>query len=303
MDIVEFLKENDVEVWESGKNVARGWIGLQCPFCEDDSNHLGIRLKDNLCRCWKCGGKNLVEVIREVLNVTWKEAKNIATNISSSKDEYQVRLRPEIEDFKHEYPTIRLPKEASTSFPRMHLAYLKTRGFGVKTIKKYKLHAVYTIGPYKFRIIIPIICNKKIVSFTSRDVTGESSLKYLGASQKKYSNPKDFVYNLDSVDVGGEAILVEGPIDVWKLGDKAISFFGTSATANQTMHLYKKKIKRLYILMDNDFAGKKSATTLARALFPFVKEVNVVRLKNNNDPGELQREEAEILMRRLGLYS
>jgi hypothetical protein len=49
--------------------------------------------------------------------------------------------------------------------------------------------------------------------------------------------------------------------------------------------------------------GNKAATILAQKLFPYVKEVNIVKLKDKNDPGELRREEAEVLMRKLGLYS
>lgn len=298
MNIGELLEDRGVEFQKQGKNVSRGWIGLKCPFCNDQSNHLGIRLSDLKCKCWKCGGKNLAETFQELFEIPYKTALNLISQLETDvtfDDNYEDEKISAERYFDGSIPKIDLPKESAIHFPKIHLDYLKKRGFGLKTIRKYRLKAVYTAGKYKFRIIIPIIFKGRIVSFTSRDVTDEAEAKYITAPIG-LTNAKDFVYNIDSLKKGDNAILVEGPIDVWRLGDKAISFLGVSRSEKQLVQLYKKEIKTLHILYDNDETGKRNARRQAKELSPIVEQVNILWLEDKKDPGELSNEEAEILM-------
>jgi len=86
MDIIELLEEHDIQFWRTGKNVSRGWVGLQCPFCDDDSNHLGIHKKSLRCRCWKCGGHKLINTLMEVLSIPFKEAKKISQSLDAAPE-------------------------------------------------------------------------------------------------------------------------------------------------------------------------------------------------------------------------
>jgi hypothetical protein len=81
MDIVELLEENNVRIWTRGNNVSKGWIGLNCPFCDDATNHLGIKLSDYRCRCWKCGKKSLQAVLQNVLDIPSQEARDYIKNL------------------------------------------------------------------------------------------------------------------------------------------------------------------------------------------------------------------------------
>jgi DNA primase len=301
MDLKELLENNNVKIWTSGKNVSKGWIGLQCPFCGDTSNHLGIRLSDYSCRCWKCGKKSLVNVLMEILEIKYQDAKKTIGQLESPSESTTLqsvgkpKRMPGFE--KCEKPGLPIPEEATDAFPRIHLDYLRGRGFNpFKLISKYQLKAVYTIGPYKFRVIIPIIYQNRPVTFVARDVTGESKLKYINASEKNFLNPKDYIYNIDTIPIGGDAVCVEGPMDVWKLGDGAISFLGINHSEKQLFYLLEKKIRNLHIFFDNDTAGKNAATKLAKVAAPFVRSINVVQITHLKDPGELTLEQGEIFM-------
>lgn len=300
-DIIEVFQDHGVRVWRSGKNVSSGWIGLNCPFCGDDKNHLGIRLKDLRCRCWRCGKHSLVSVFSECLSVTKNEASKLIKDLDKNFDYDEP---DEIDDTKRKNDFyIKLPPEAETHFPKEHLDYLRNRDFPpLRTIRQYRLRAVRHIGPYKFRIIIPIILNGRIISFTSRDITGLSGLRYKAANKNIYPNPKHYIYNLDSVSHGAKnVILVEGPTDVWRLGAGSISLFGVQEHGQQIIHLARKKIKTLHILFDNDDAGRRNAVKLANNIRSFVREINILSLTEVADPGLLTREQGEILMRKLGI--
>ena len=298
MDITDIFDEYDVEYWTSGKNVSRGWINIQCVYCADDSNHLGIRLRDFRVHCWKCGGHNIIQLLMNVAGCTFSKAKEIRLSLGADVPAPPLNDKP-----SSEYVTrVRLPLGSTNHFPNPHIKYLRKRGFYKprKTIRKYKLQAMYTTGKWKFRIIIPIYFEGQLVSYTSRDITDRQDPPYLHAPlTKSRMNPKEVIYNYDTLVSGGDAILVEGPIDVWKLGDGAISFLGVENTLQQIVLLKDIKIRNLFILYDNDRPGKRAASRTARDCAPLVKSVEIVNLLEQHDPGELTLEEGESVKRML----
>jgi len=45
-DVEQFLYDYSVSYTTSGKNVSQGWIGVQCPFCDDHSSHGGFNINE-----------------------------------------------------------------------------------------------------------------------------------------------------------------------------------------------------------------------------------------------------------------
>ena len=303
MELKEFLEDFDIEYWESGKNVTYGWINIQCPFCDDDSNHLGIRLSDLTCHCWKCGRKRLISIIKEVTDLTYKEAKEIFKRIEAS--DAPRKIEPEENFALIDTETfVKMPDEASKVFPKLHRMYLKKRRFNYKQlIRKYKIKAVYNFGKYAFRIIIPIYKNGTLISFTSRDVTDYGEPKYLHASEAECAvRPKDLIYGLDEIPVGGDAILVEGVFDKWRLGKSAICSFGTQLSGKQYVELAQKEINNLFMFFDQDRGGQKAVKASSKHIAPLARNVEVIRIKGHDgDPDNLTKEQADLLMRSLGL--
>lgn len=300
MDLFDFFEEYDVEYWTSGKNVTQGWVNIQCPYCEDGSNHLGIRKKDLLVNCWICGRHRVINLIKTLSDLTYSEAKTISTTLGGSD------TNPPAEPASSLFSArVRLPQGHLKRLPLTHREYLIERGFPPskirKLIKKYKLLACYTTGKYRFRIIIPIILNRKIVSFTSRAI-GNIEPPYMHATPEESAiPPKNLVYNIDSVTTGSDAILVEGPIDVWKLGDNTISILGVQHTEAQIVAIKRKEIRNLFIFFDSDRAGEKEAKKISRILAPLVENTEIVTLTNLHDPGELKIEEGELIKKQLGI--
>lgn len=303
MELKEFFEDNDIEFWTSGKNVTQGWYGIQCPFCEDESNHLGIRLTDLRAHCWKCGPKNFIRVIKEILHVSFKEAKDITKRIDGKAPDIKFDKGDFRELGRHEN-FVKFPKEATRHLPKLHRSYLRKRGFQpMKTARKYKLQSVYNFGKFAFRIIIPIYRDNKVVSFTSRDVTGYGEPKYLHAGPKDSAiQAKDCIYGADEIPKGGDAVFVEGVMDKWRLGKGSVATFGTTISGVQMVQIAKMELRRLFIFFDNDKPGILAAKRNAKLVAPLAKEIEIIRLKADvKDPGSLSKEDAALIMKGLRL--
>lgn len=301
MNIFEFLKDYDVEYWTKGENVTKGWVNIKCQFCDDHKNHLGINLKTLQVNCWLCGSHSTLRLVQKIMRSRWGEAQRVLKELTKGKKRGK-RFKSKEERKKSERIML-LPDVASKHFPRLHIDYLRSRGFDRprQLIKKYRLLACYTTSKYKYRIVIPIYLDGSLVSFTTRDVTERRKPKYKHPSlDEVLITPKNVVYNYDSITHGSDCIIVEGPVDVWKLGDGTVSTQGITFTTQQVLYLNKKGINNLFILFDNEPKAQRKAKELARMMAPLVNRVENVKLKGFNDPGDLSISEAMSLKRKLG---
>ena len=134
-----------------------------------------------------------------------------------------------------------------------------------------------------------------MVSFTTRDVTGKRYTPYIGCKEEKsVVNIKHTLYNIDSV--GDTAVVVEGPTDVWNMGDGFVATFGTVYTPEQVCCLIG--IKRLFILYDGEEEAIKMAYKLAYDASTFIPDVEVLEL-DEGDPGKLGGSDVRVLRREL----
>jgi hypothetical protein len=183
-----------------------------------------------------------------------------------------------------------LPKTASNKFPRPHWQYLISRGYNPSLIvEKYKLMACHTSGKYRFRIIIPIIMKGQTVSFVGRDITGKAEKKYLYCPNTESIIPRrQTLYNIDNLKTK-TAVIVEGPTDVWRIGDGAIATLGTSVSDGQVELLISKGLQKVFVLFDREASqGNNSpAEKLAKTLSGLIREVEVLELIDEGDPGEM----------------
>ncbi len=301
MDLFEILDDYDVEFWTEGKNVSKGHINIQCPYCDDDSNHLGIRLSDLRVNCWRCGPHAIIGVLQEVIGCTFREAKQIRNSISVGD------VPPPLKEVKvSSAEKVALPDGSTYDFPDAHIQYLRDRGFTApkKIIKKYKLRAIHNVGDERFlwRIIIPIIMKRQIVGYTSRTISDEQKPKYrMSSPEESIVDPKQAIYNYDTLTKGGDCIIVEGPVDVWKMGDNTVSFLGVKYTQRQLVLLKRMRIRRCFIMFDADKTGQREGYSLARFLRPMVKHMEVISLEGARDPGELTLADAGAVKSALGI--
>jgi hypothetical protein len=295
-DVLSYLQDKEIAYWTEGKNVTAGWVNIQCPFCEDHSNHLGINLTGKGFNCWLCGSRgSAMKLVQTLEDCSKRQALGIMARFQEDGLYSGEPLPP-----KHETASIHasgsrsiLPKTATTEFPGQHWQYLISRGYNPSLIvEKYKLMACHTSGKYRFRIIIPIIMNGQIVSFVARDVTGKAEKKYLYCPNSESIIPRrETLYNIDNVK-SKTAVIVEGPADVWRIGDGAIATLGTSVSDGQIELLISKGLQKAFVLFDREASqGEDSpAVKLAKALSGLIRQVEILELIDEGDPGEMGNE-------------
>jgi len=303
-DIVAYLEDRGHDVHYPGeKNVSQGWVNITCPYawCDDPSWHMGINLETKFYSCYKCGEKGFVTTLMQEL-----EGGCSLAEVNGIIDEFQDVTFPELkkEVLRPRHSTLHLPKGSSKDFPSIHYNYLKGRRFDPDfLIERYDLYAIHNLGEYgfKFRIVIPIYLEGKMVSYTALDVTGKK------AEEDKYRNcpnentvipTRQCLYNLDSVE--DKVLIVEGPADVWRWGQGAVGMFGVKYTLDQVgLLLTRKKVKKAFVMFDTGEEELRQAYKLAGTLNSLIPHVEVLELPSG-DPDDLSDEEVRELRKDLG---
>lgn len=291
IDIKQILDDYNIHYDTEGKNTQRGWINVNCPFCEDPSNHGGFNLSGQYYNCWQCGAKKLDRALSSILESDLWQTRKIM-------DEYETGLVIKQDPKK-------TPKANQIEFPKgtisiksSHRIYLLDRDYTPGEIERiWYIKGTGHLGNYKHRIIIPIYLNNKIVSFTSRDITGKAILRYKAcAIEDEVIHHKHICYGSDYIR-NRRAIIVEGPLDVWRIGPGAIATFGTSFTPQQILFI-SEIIDEAFILYDR--GAEKEAKKLYYNLTGLIKHVEIVSLPGKyKDPGEMKRKDVNILKKSL----
>ena len=288
-DILKYLDSRNVSYINSGDNVSAGWTSMNCLFCVDHANHLGINLKSKVFSCFKCAEKgNAFKLIQEIDGVDFHKALQIVKEFNGGTF---------VPKEKHFQTKLKFPENVLHDLTDRHREFLIARRYDPDyVIKKYDLMATGPIGDFKHRIIIPVTMNQRTLSFVGRDITGESNLPYKNSSDKLcIKDPKRCLYNIDTV-MQNKAVIVEGIFDAWRIGDAAVATFGTKYTHEQLRLL--KNLKRVFVLYDSDATSL--AYKLAHDLSAIVKEVNVIEL-DEGDPDNLKEDDVISLRKELGL--
>lgn len=284
-DIIRFLNDQKIEYRSSGKNIGRGWVGIRkCPFCGDRKYHLGMHKKTANLSCFRCGTKVwILEYLMESYKCTRAQAREAIKGYvdwnQSGQDEH-ILSKPS---------RIKLPIGATQEFPKAHLQYLESRGFGLETIQRFSLSACLYYSTWKYRVIIPILYQEKMVAFTGRAIAGQDPRYLHSPSEESVIPVKSCLYNLDLATK--HTIIVEGPTDVWKLGSGAVCTFGTKYTNRQLNLLRKNGCEKATLIFDPDKSGRKAASLLCNALDMCGIEADSFILRDK-DPGDLSEDEA-----------
>lgn len=288
-DICKFLDDRNIRYFHSGNNTSTGWISTNCIFCIDQSNHLGINLSSKAFSCFKCAEKG--NAVKLVCTIDGCDVKTAFQIISEYGDGTFVPRE------KHYQSKVKFPMGTVKILSDPALAFLESRRYDTQiVIDKYDLYSTGPSGDYKHRIIIPVFVKNRIVSFTGRDITGQSSIKYKNSSEQ-YSirDVKQCLYNMDNV-YRDKAVIVEGIFDAWRIGDGAVATFGTKYTREQLRLL--KGLKQVFVMYDED--ASEISEKLAYDLAAFVPQIEVLKL-SEGDPDDLEESDVRALRRDLNL--
>ncbi|NOR27514.1 MAG: hypothetical protein GQ540_03180 [Lutibacter sp.] len=288
-----YLNDNGIPYRTHGGNIVSGYFNIACPFCGDHGFHRGIHPQNGYTNCWRCDKQSIESLIKELEQCSWKKAFSIVKKYSI-KDCDIIESKEEIE-YK---TTLDLPKDFSQHFPQGYKEYIEDRGFDFLELrKKYNILASGSHGKYKFRIIIPIFMNGRMVSYVGRDVTDKQNEKYKYCEEKNVVVPrKDLLFGLDSVK-SRTAILTEGVFDAINVGDGAVAMLSINFTRSQVLQLKEKGIENFYLGFDKGELAQNKAKEL-EGMLTFAKNINYIELPEGvDDLGELNKEDVKSLRR------
>jgi len=297
MDILKLYNDHAIPFVTEGKNYSSGWLNTNCPFCNDTSGHLGFKLDEGYFHCWKCGHHFPDQTIAKLLNITETEARILLKQYNSSFSISDVEPVKEIRVKSHKLPSGTMPLQAN------HKTYLEKRNFDPDFLEQeWRLLGTGPISKldeldFKHRLIIPIIWDRKQVSFTARDITDKHKLKYLTCPKdRELIFHKSIIYGKQEYWKKA-GICVEGPTDVWKMGRNSFCTFGIKYTQMQVRKM-ADLFRRIVVMFDNEPQAQSQADKLVAELR--FRGVDAKRIEcPANDPGSMKQEEADYLAKQL----
>lgn len=173
--------------------------------------------------------------------------------------------------------------------------FLRSRGISIEEATRYGWGLCDKLE-LKFRLIIPIRENGKIMSYVARSTDERVKPKELsGPNRSHYFYGWDQVYDRH-VEGVMSVVLVEGIFDQIKVSSfnwPCLALMGSSISDVQIGKLVKLNPSKIIIMMDGDDAGRKATRTIAAKLGKRMNPMNIVPvyLPEGKDPDDLSREE------------
>lgn len=300
MNFEKLFKDYNIEY---NNRVNRGWVNIHCPYCTEVSGsfHGGFNISGNYYHCWKCGGHDFKQTLSYVVGVPYKDIDDLIEQYAGRNSVLNKLNKRQAKALKLELPT-------NTLLP-VEREYLRKRNFSPKQLhEKYKIVGGGITGPWKYRIIIPLILDGKIVSWTGRSILSAKKLKELKipryknlSIEKSVIDPKSVLYNLDNCRKK-IAVLTEGAFDVIRMGDDFFCSFGTELTQSQ-ISMIKERFEKVFIMFDNEEEAQAKARKFGMQIAAIGVDVELVDAYGDfgkNDGGELDEKEVQIIRKELG---
>ena len=261
----ELSKENEYMWWS--------------PFVNHHKPKLQVNIKNGKWHCWVSGqgGHNLFQLFKKV-----KATKKQYQELNELSDNFSFEYVPT----KQENKEVKLPDEYKPMWTKSNsptykhaLKYLQSRSVSQDDMIKYSI-GYCEDGLYSNRIIIPSYDNEgKLNFFIGRDIF-DSKLKY-----RNSPTPKDIIGFELFVNWEEPILLVEGALDAITSKVNSIPLFGKTIMNNLKRKILEKKVKTLYVALDND-AVKDSMKIVEELMNEGIK-VHMIKLteKDPNDIG------------------
>lgn len=282
LDFKALLDEHRIEYVTRGKNVSRGEVNIQCPFCgsADPSHHMGINLESGWWSCWRNAnhrGKSPLRLLVALLRIPYWQARELAglgkdyvdpDGFSSVVQRLRDGWGTTVQAEQAEARVLRLdrdfrPVDGTYATRRFEDYLCDVRGFDRRDVPDvcldYDLHCA-TGGTWAGRLIMPYYMDGQLVTWTGRAI-GRAEVRYKDLSvDESLLAPKHTLYNHDALIEGGRVlVIVEGPMDAMKLdfygrpyGVRAVGLSTNSMQDDQAYLLAEscQQFDRLGVMMD-----------------------------------------------------
>ena len=221
-----------------------------CPFCHHHKKKLQINLQTQQWHCWVCDakGKRIQRLLKR-LHVDSHKLKKIYeiygddyVVYSNNTEEEKVELR-----LPSEFQSLLIePKGINPLFGKVK-EYARKRGISEGDIKRYNI-GYCDSGHYANRIIIPSYDNNNRLNyFIARSVFDEEKFKY-----KNPPVSKNVIMFENQINWNEPITLVEGVFDAMAVKRNAIPLLGKFVPKTLNDTIYKKEVKGINILLDED---------------------------------------------------
>lgn len=279
MDLTDFLDSHGIEWSKTHKHSRTGWCQIKfCSRCGSTNYHLGIRDDLQRAACYQCGGFSVPGLLKTLSGDPWRSVYEFL-----GKRDYTVR---EDQEHKGRYapPTNLLPVE-EVHDARKYV--VEERGLDPDYLEAiWGCQATNGLSNYPFRLFIPVVRNKRPVSWTARAVRGQEPRYQTAKPEEKSFNEKKWLLGLDMVRKS--AIVVEGPTDAFRVGPGAVATFGLAVAPEQVLLI--SKIPERYICFDNSARAQSLAEKLCENLSVFPGKTVKVCM-DAEDPGSASKAE------------
>jgi len=305
----EFLTDHQIPHWDSGgvngirrdKRCVNSHYQLPCKKCGSNGNLIGIRKSNSRINCYSCGSISTVEFIKLQLEISWTQAKQLATSYSSTAVE-EVEASEKQSTLKKIAETCTLPphKELSNRAKK----YLRGRGLDPQIlIDEYRV-VEGKGGEYDRRIIFPIYLGGKLVSYQGMSYIEDKGKRYKACSaDKEVFKHQDITYGLSEskYDI---FIVCEGLADCHSLNSVEVGVagctFGVDWSTHQ-MRMLRESGKKVYLMYDSEPKARKRAEGLCSALAVHGVEIENLSLGDGLDPNDLSFEEIDEILEFLNI--
>lgn len=334
LNIKEFLKYNGVHYREHGTGVKKGNIVVKCPYCgdADKGEHLGIKLKTGQWGCWRDAahrGNDLAKLLSKLTGIGYAQLKALIGNNGEGVVERDLFDAIVCDDYFQSSAVVKTTRIKTLIMPRefrrigeyknsaaenRFLLYMEhERHFShIKNVFNYYDLRYALTGKFKNRIIMPIILQGQLVTWTSRSIQKNSALRYMSLLEECSSvNIKSVLYNFDNAynrENARTLFVVEGPMDVLKLdnyartfGDAAVGLFSMIISDDQLfwIEFLSKRYKKVVLLLD---VGETNSTMhgLVKMESVGIDVVEGTLPSGVDDPGKLNKDQIEFLCDKWG---
>ena len=221
-----------------------------CPFCHHHKKKLQVNLQTQQWHCWVCDakGKRIQRLLRR-LHVDSHKLKKIyeiygddyvVYSNDTEEEKVELRLPNEFRSLLEE------PKGLNPLFRKVK-EYARKRGITKGDIIRYNI-GYCDSGHYANRIIIPSYDNdNRLNYFIARSVFDEEKFKY-----KNPPVSKNIIMFENQINWNEPITLVEGVFDAMAVKRNAIPLLGKFVPKNLNDTIYKKGVKNINILLDED---------------------------------------------------
>jgi len=290
-----------------------------CPFCGDHRERLFVNIDTHVYWCHNCESTgSTVTFISNYSGISWYDALSVFREYESYervlpddlREEIYSKLLPvahELKKDKHIHP---LPEEfillenARGKSGQRAVDYIRSRGITMAMAERYYI-GYCREGDYANRIIMPDFEQGELIYWQARTWEPAPTNKMLKKFYRKVLNPSltkdqieqgiksidksEVLGNIDFVLEQGMAVICEGKMDQYTIGDAGVCLHGKHMSDMQFMKLVsnKDKIHAVTVMLDGD--ALKQAVVVADALYKHFDDVFIAKLPKDADPNSLGR--------------